>query len=269
MSSSPNSPIITPKRRKQITLKIHKNHIRIIQNPSQNPKIKKNVSFNLQKNRLRLIAANPKVHTIRILPKVPTGEETPKSTRTEAQVPKKLKPPPVNGNNITKNRKRTIRRQKAKYAQRDDFNLKIMYTNPDGIGRKLPSIEAAAHALEVHIVAVAETKAKAKPNKIKGYRWKHLPREGKDGGGVAMAIREDILKVTRELKLLETQDQEVLWVELTLTRKKYYIGIYYGKQETEKKEVVIRVENSHNYKLKSNPLNKLAKYYSLEISMPN
>lgn len=138
-------------------------------------------------------------------------------------------------------KKRNLRRTRNKRELKKKMTLNILYMNADGVNNKLESIEAAAQATDTHIIAVTETKLKSKPNKINGYQWKFKPRKNRDGGGVAIAIREDIWKQTREVKLLEDQNQEILWIELNMKNKrKVFIGTYYGKQESQTKEVIER-----------------------------
>lgn len=87
---------------------------------------------------------------------------------------------------------------------------------------------------------MTETKLKSIPNKIKGFKWKFKPRQGRDGGGVAIAVREDIWNNVKELNLLEDQEQGILWIEINLKQTKTFVGVYYGKQETQNRETIER-----------------------------
>ena len=116
--------------------------------------------------------------------------------------------------------------------------LRILYTNPRGATGKIQSIEADAHAYDAHYIALAETKFSAKPLPIKGYKWFYRNRENRDGGGVAIAARDDLYKSTIEVKNLEDHDQEILWVQMKSLPETTFLGVYYGKQESDSREDV-------------------------------
>ena len=83
-----------------------------------------------------------------------------------------------------------------------------------------------------------ETKFSNEPLPIKGYKWFYKNRKNREGGGVAIAARKDLLKSTTEVENLEDQNQEVLWVQLKSFHETTFVGVYYGKQETDKREEV-------------------------------
>ena len=66
---------------------------------------------------------------------------------------------------------------------------------------------------------------------MQGYGWINKPRHNKNGGGVAILIRDDIYKLTKRVEDLEDQDQEIIWIQIDNGVNKIYVGIYYGPQE--------------------------------------
>lgn len=111
-----------------------------------------------------------------------------------------------------------------------------MSANANGIKGKIRSLQSAADTHRSHVITIAETKGSAP--KLRGYSpWMQKIRAGKEGGGVAIAVREDIAKCTQPVDDLEDHDQEVLWVQVNLNnRRKLFVGVYYGKQENEPRE---------------------------------
>ena len=58
---------------------------------------------------------------------------------------------------------------------------------------------------------------------------------------MAIAVREDIEKECQPVDDLETQDQEVVWIQVnTKGKRKISVGVYYGKQEKEQLDIVER-----------------------------
>ena len=136
--------------------------------------------------------------------------------KTPQKTPKKI--------NKSKNNKK--RRQ-----TKNKKNINLLYTNPDGITGKITSLISAANAANAHIIGLAETKIGKTPQYIKGYEWINKPRTNKNGGGVAILIREDIKHLTEVVNDLEDHDQEIAWIKLDNKRAKKFVGIYYGPQE--------------------------------------
>ena len=96
---------------------------------------------------------------------------------------------------------------------------------------KVTSLVSVAQTTNAHIIGLAETKLGKTHPKVQGYEWKHKPRTTKSGGGVAILIREDIYHMTEEVKDLEDQDQEIIWIKIDNGRTKIFVGVYYGPQE--------------------------------------
>ncbi len=63
------------------------------------------------------------------------------------------------------------------------------------------------------------------PPQIPGYEWYKKSRNDK-GGGVAIAVRNDIKSRTTQITNLEDHDQEILWIEITNGPNKTAIGTY-------------------------------------------
>ena len=115
-----------------------------------------------------------------------------------------------------------------------------MYANVNGIRGKMASLQTAVDTAKCHIVTIAETKGP--PPKLNGYAtWYSKSRTGRDGGGVAIAAREDIANSVQIVDELEDHDQEIIWVQINTSKhKKIHVGIYYGKQEKEPIDTVER-----------------------------
>jgi len=109
--------------------------------------------------------------------------------------------------------------------------IRLLYANANGIGDKMISLETAADTYEAHIIAITETKNL--PPIAKGYsRWISKERKGRMGGGVAIAVRQDLSSKISKVEDLGEEDQEIVWIELRITNnQRIYVGTYYGKQE--------------------------------------
>ncbi len=93
---------------------------------------------------------------------------------------------------------------------------------------------------ETHIICIAETKTKQDPPKLENHEWIVKNRTNTEGGGVAIAIRKDLAKKAQQVENLETQDQEIIWLQLPWGNKKLFIGTYYGPQESAQLDAVER-----------------------------
>ena len=134
-----------------------------------------------------------------------------------------------------KERQTRCRRKK----RRPMAELKIIYTNINGIAGKISSLETVMKSEESDIALITETKGH--PPKMQGYEWFHRERMGKKGGGVAIAVKNDIARYTKRVTDIEDQDQEVIWIETNIPgNDKLYVGCYYGHQEKDQKEEIER-----------------------------
>ena len=59
-------------------------------------------------------------------------------------------------------------------------------------------------------------------------------RPNREGGGVALLIREDIVDLIKEVTDVEDYNQEILWIQTKEKRRKLSIGVFYGLQEKER-----------------------------------
>ena len=109
--------------------------------------------------------------------------------------------------------------------------MKIMYANANGITGKIDSLKTAAKTHNSHIITITETKIQGDIPKLEGYEWISKNRTRKEGGGIAIAVRNDLTNNVTRVDDLEDQDQEVIWVEIRSGPQKQFIGVHYGTQE--------------------------------------
>ena len=118
-----------------------------------------------------------------------------------------------------------------KHPKKKDRRMKIMYANANGITGKIDNLKTAAKTHNSHVIAITETKIQGDMPKLEGYEWISKNRTGKEGGGIAIAVRNDLTNNATLVDDLEDQDQEVIWVEIRSGPPKQFIGVYYGTQE--------------------------------------
>ena len=118
--------------------------------------------------------------------------------------------------------------------------IKIMYMNINGINSKKESLQTILKEEQPHLIAIAETKTIHNP-KIENYVWitKFKPNKA---GGVTIGARQDIANKTTEVRIDRDTDQkmEISWISLKTNKKPLYLGVFYGKQESENREIVER-----------------------------
>ena len=142
---------------------------------------------------------------------------------------------PSKRNNKQKSKTHRKRKKKGKIEE-----IKILYANAQGLQGKMNSLESAAKTHNSHVITITETQIK--PPRIPGYAdWYHKPRTNRDGGGVAITVRDDLSHKTQPIDDLEDDNQEVKWIKININNsKKIQIGVYYGKQERDSREDVER-----------------------------
>ena len=116
--------------------------------------------------------------------------------------------------------------------------MKILYANVRGLNSKLVSIKEVLSETEPTIALFAETHL---PNnkgiKIDGYSFFGRAREGKPGGGVGIFVKND-MKVSVSPHH-STRNLEIMWASIHRDKETpFYVGVYYGKQESDNKEDV-------------------------------
>ncbi len=177
-----------------------------------------------------------------------TTNEEPIKREKEFKPAAKSKPTTDERNNTRNKRrreKRIMKRQQNKKEGSENLEkrITILYANANGIGDKAISIQSAAQMTEAHIIAITETKQI--PPKIEGYaKWYSKERKDRQGGGVAITVKEELTNITTRCTEFDEEPQEVVWVELkTSNVNSVYICTYYGKQEKAPAE---EVENEYS-----------------------
>ena len=127
--------------------------------------------------------------------------------------------------------KKSKNRRGRKGKHKDKETIKILYANVNGIKGKINSLQTAAETHGSHVITIAETKQI--PPKLEGYSdWMYKNRKDKGGGGVSIAVRDDLKLNTNEITMNEDPEQEIVWTEIkTKEKENIYVGVYYGKQE--------------------------------------
>ena len=152
--------------------------------------------------------------------------------------PQQNKEPPTGTRATDTNKGKTRIRHsiRRKNHRRIRKNLNIWYSNINGIISKQNHLQVLLAADQPHIVIITETKTQSLPN-IRGYTWvaQHKPNRA---GGVAIAARKDIAHNITETETERIEGMEIAWAELKTKTENVYIAAYYGKQESEMKEIV-------------------------------
>ena len=78
---------------------------------------------------------------------------------------------------------------------------------------------------------------------IKGYKFYGRKREGKNGGGVGILVRDDILDKTAVH--ISNRNIEIMWISAHKNQSKpLFIGVYYGQQESRTNKTEMEMEMS-------------------------
>ena len=141
--------------------------------------------------------------------------------------------------NNTKTNKKNVKfkninpktRTKNKKTKPESEQLKILYTNANGINGKINSLTTAMSEYGCNVACIAETKLAGQPPNIPGYTWETRNRNNKQGGGVAIITKQNLNNHTNRVTEIEDQNQEIIWIEIKNGKQKTYIGTYYGLQE--------------------------------------
>ncbi len=165
-------------------------------------------------------------------------------TRMSSKTPTHYKMQNSKNRNQRRREKRRNERLQANKENRDFIKqgITILYANANGIGDKAKSLESAASMINADILAITETKQI--PPKIDGYvKWFSKERKDRQGGGVAITIREDLAQIASKCTEFDDEQEEIVWMELKASKDtNVYICTYYGKQE---KAPMEEVENEY------------------------
>ena len=121
---------------------------------------------------------------------------------------------------------------------------RIMYSNIRGIKSKRNSLTEILHDHDPHLYLLTETQLRSNiGTKFEGYNFYSRKREGKNGGGVGILVRNDVLNKTAPH--ISDRNIEMMWVSLkTKMERPLMIGVYYGLQESRTNKNEIELEMS-------------------------
>ena len=128
------------------------------------------------------------------------------------------------------------RRGRGGKKQKDLLSKKLILcgANANGIKSKKESFFNLLETYEPHVFLIQETKLSRKNQvRVKGYDVFEKVRKNKGGGGVMIAIKDDILTTPVEVSPQEDDEVEILTVEIELQGLTLRILTAYGPQEEE------------------------------------
>ena len=109
-----------------------------------------------------------------------------------------------------------------------------------GLKGKKNNLTEILHDNDPHLYLLTETQLRMK---IDGYNFYSCKREGKNGGGVGIFVKNDILNKTAPH--ISDRNIELMWISLiTKSNRPIMIGVYYGQQETRTSKSEIELEMS-------------------------
>ena len=122
-----------------------------------------------------------------------------------------------------------------KKSRRRKENWTVFYSNVQGIKSKRNSLVDIFEDLKPRIALITETQLSVGAScKIDGYTFFSQPRE-RAGGGVGIFIDNEIRASVAPH--MSKHNLEIIWVSVSRGKMKpIYMGVYYGKQETEGKK---------------------------------
>ncbi len=135
-----------------------------------------------------------------------------------------------------KTNKKTRSKNKNRTPRTD--KLKLIYSNANGVNSKIESIKNNLQTYESDIYCITETKLQADPPPIEGYKWETKNRTNRQGGGVAILIKNSQKNITTRIDQMEDQNQEIIWIEIKQGKNTTYIGTYYGPQKATNLETI-------------------------------
>ena len=114
-----------------------------------------------------------------------------------------------------------------------------MYANIRGMKGKKNSLIESLNDNNPQVFLLTETQLRSNIGmQIKGYQFYGRKREGKNGGGVAILVRNDI--IDKVIPHISDRPIELMWISIRRQNKEpLFLGVHYGKQEsrTNKEEI--------------------------------
>ena len=119
-----------------------------------------------------------------------------------------------------------------------------MYANIRGMKSKRNSLTETLHDHDPHLYLITETQLRSNVGmQIDGYTFYSRKREGKNGGGVGILVRNDVKNKTSPH--ISDRNLEMMWISLQRkARRPLMIGVYYGLQESRTNKNEIELEMS-------------------------
>ena len=109
---------------------------------------------------------------------------------------------------------------------------------------KRNSLTEILHDHDPHLYLITETQLKSNVGmQIEGYTFYGRKREGKNGGGVGILVRNDVKNKTSPH--VSDRNIEIMWISIQRkTGRPLMIGVYYGQQESRTNKDEIELEMS-------------------------
>ena len=127
--------------------------------------------------------------------------------------------------------------KQKKKPRKNKKHINLLYCNINGIRGKIKSLEEVMTTEETDIAMLTETKGQ--PPAIEGYTWYSKERKKCKGGGVAIAVKNNMANITSILEINEWEEMEILWIKVHKSgEEEIYLGCYYGLQEKAEKDQV-------------------------------
>ena len=134
----------------------------------------------------------------------------------------------IKGSTPAVNKRKKVRRGERTKKHYNKFG--IYYVNIRGVKSKVDSLQEIIDSLNPVMICLTETHlGEDEQIGIKGYKVFDNNRNG-DGGGILIAIKDEIAAVTVEIKKEKTH-HEALWLRINNGRTKIRVGVIYAPQE--------------------------------------
>ena len=122
-------------------------------------------------------------------------------------------------------------------------HINLLYCNINGARGKIRSLKDVISMEETDVVLITETKGR--PPLLEGFTWYSKERQGGRGGGVAIAVRNNLNKYVIQPNINECSEMEIIWIAIKRPHEStIYLGCYYGLQE---KSGIDKVERQYEH----------------------